>query len=63
MSEIFTDEQVKFFRDEISEELTDEDTMVAPYGTPVESDQNKFELLVNLLYIILNKETLNLLEQ
>lgn len=38
MSEIFTDEQVKFFRDEISEELTDEDTMVAPYGTPVESD-------------------------
>ena len=51
MSEIFTDEQIKFFRDEISEELTDEeidegyfkvftdeDTMVAPYGTPVESD-------------------------
>lgn len=50
MSEIFTDEQIKFFRDgdaSLTEEeidegyfrvFTDEDTMVAPYGTPVESD-------------------------
>ena len=50
MSEIFTDEQIKFFRDgdaSLTEEgieegyfkvFTDEDTMVAPYGAPVESD-------------------------